>query len=76
VEIIKNKKRWYHNDDEDNDNKTTMTTTTNRMIAVQIGGGKRLRNIVWQGCDDPTHDQIRDCVRATQYHGHTMEHVT
>ena len=30
-----------------------MTTTpmTNRMIAVQIGGGKQLHNIMWQGCD-------------------------
>ncbi len=42
-----------------------MTTMTNRMIAVQMWGGEQLRNIVWQGCDDPTRDQIRDCIRAT-----------
>jgi hypothetical protein len=42
-----------------------MTTMTNRMIAVQMWGGEQLRNIVWQGCDDPTRDWIRDCVRAT-----------
>lgn len=26
-------------------------------------------NTVWQGCDDPTRDRIRDCVRAPQYRG-------
>jgi len=26
--------------------------------------------------DDPTRDQICDCVRATQYHGRTIEHTT
>jgi len=54
VEIIKNKKGWYNNDDNEyNDDETPMTPTTNRMIAVQMGGGKQLCNIVWQGCDDP-----------------------
>jgi len=79
VEIIKNKNGWY-NDDEDNDeyndDKTPMTPTTNRMIVVQMGGGKQLRNIVWQGCDDLTRDRIRDCIRATQYRGRTIEHAT
>ncbi len=73
------------NNDEDDDNKynddETMTTTmmatmTNRMIAVQIGEGKLLRNIMWHGCYDPTHYRIRDCVRATQYRGRTIEHAT
>jgi hypothetical protein len=26
--------------------------------------------------DDPTCDRIRDCVRAKQYRGHTIEHAT
>ena len=26
-------------------------------------------NTVWQGCDDPTRNRIRDCVRAPQYRG-------
>jgi len=26
--------------------------------------------------DDPTRDRIRDCVRATQYRGRTIEHAT
>jgi hypothetical protein len=26
--------------------------------------------------DDPTRDRIRDCVRATRYHGCTIEHAT
>jgi hypothetical protein len=41
-----------------------------------MGGGKQLRNIVWQGCDDPTRDRIRDCIRATQYCGRMIEHAT
>ncbi len=32
-------------------------------------GGYRLR-------DDPTFDRTRDCVRATQYGGRTIEHAT
>jgi hypothetical protein len=47
-----------------------------RMIAVQIGEGKQLHNIVWQGCDDSTRDRIRDCVRATRYRGRMIEHAT
>ncbi len=47
-------------------NNETMTTTTNRIIAVQMWGGERLHTIVWQGCDDPTRDRIRDCVKATR----------
>jgi hypothetical protein len=35
-----------------------------------------LRNIVWQGCDDPTCDRTRDCVRATRYGGRTIEQAT
>jgi hypothetical protein len=31
---------------------------------------------VWQGCDDPTRDRIRDCVRATGYRGRTIKHAT
>ena len=46
------------------------------MIAVQMWEGEQLRNIVWQGCDDLTRDRIRDCVRATRYRGHTIEHAT
>jgi len=80
VEIIKNKKGWYNDndyDDECNNDKTTMTPTTNRMIIVQMGGGgKQLRNIVWQECDDLTCDRIRDCVRATRYCGRTIKHAT
>ncbi len=76
MEIIKNKKGWYHNDNKDNDDETMMSMMTNRMIAVQMWGDKQLRNIMWQGCDDLTRDQIRDCVRATQYHGRKMEHAT
>ena len=73
--------RTMNNDDNDedeyNDHKTTMTkTTTNRMNAVQIGEGKQLCNIVWQGCDDPTRDRIRDCVRAKRYCGCTIKHAT
>jgi superfamily II DNA helicase RecQ len=29
-----------------------------------------------RAADDPTRDQIRDCVSATQYHGRTIEHAT
>jgi len=79
VEIIENKKEWYNDDDDDyeyNDDEMPMTPRTNRMIVVQMGGGKQLRNIVWQGCDDPTRDRIHDCVRATQYRGRTIEHAT
>jgi len=46
------------------------------MIVVQMGGGKQLHNIVWQGCDDPTRDRIRDCVRATEYPDRTIKHAT
>jgi hypothetical protein len=64
-----------------NKNKTTKRdgneeSTTNRMIAVQMWGGEQLRNIMWQGCDDPTRDRIRDCIRATRYRGRTIEHAT
>ncbi len=63
-----------------NKNKTTKSdgndeSTTNRMIAVQMWGGEQLRN-VWQGCDDPTCDRTRDCVRATRYGGRMIEHAT
>jgi len=75
VEIIKNKKGCYNND-EYSDNKMPTMPTTNRMIVVQMGGGKQLRNIVWQGCDDPTRDRISDCIRATQYLGRTIKHAT
>jgi hypothetical protein len=51
-------------------------STTNRMIAVKMWGGEQLRNIVWQGCDDPTRDRIRDCIRATRYCGRTIKHTT
>jgi hypothetical protein len=60
----------------DGNGETMTTTTTNRMIAVQMWGREQLCNIVWQGCDDPTCDRIRDCVRATQYCGRTIEHAT
>ena len=78
---ILTKKGWYNDDDNDdkkNANKTPTTPTTNRMIVVQMGGGKQLRNIVWQECDDPTSasDRIRYCVRATRYRGRTIEHTT
>jgi hypothetical protein len=55
-----------------------MTTTpmTNIMIVVQMGGGKQLCNIVWQGCDDPNRDRIHAYVRATRYRGRTIEHAT
>ena len=64
-----------------NENKTTKRdgnneSTTNRMITVQMWGGEQLRNIVWQGCDDPTCDRTRDCVRTTRYGVHTIEHAT
>ncbi len=64
-----------------NKNKTTKRdgnneSLTNRMIAVQMWGGEQLRNIVWQGCNDSTCDWTRDCVRATQYGGRTIEHAT
>jgi hypothetical protein len=49
---------------------------TNRMVAVQMWGDEQLRNIVWQGCDDRTQDQTRDCVRATQNCERTIEHAT
>ena len=50
--------------------------TTNKMIAVQIGGGKQLRNIMWQGCDDPTRDWIHDCIRATRDHDSMIKQAT
>jgi hypothetical protein len=31
----------------------------NRMIVVQMWGGKHLCNAVWQGCDDLTGDWMR-----------------
>jgi hypothetical protein len=78
VEIIKNKKGRYQNDDDDkyNNDETPTTPTTNRMIEVRIGGGEHLRNIMWQGCDDPARDRTRDCVRATRYRGRTIKHAT
>ncbi len=46
------------------------------MIAFQMVGGKQLRNIVWQGCDDLTRDRIRDCIRATRYRGRMIKYAT
>ena len=68
-----NKNKATKRDGNDDDE---TTTTTNRMIAVQTWGGEQLRNIVWQGCDDPARDRTRDCVRATRYRGRTIEHAT
>jgi hypothetical protein len=70
------KQRQRQGQQNNNDYKTMTTTTTNRMIAVQMWGGELLRNIVWQGCDDPTHDRICDCIRATLYCGRTIKHAT
>jgi hypothetical protein len=34
------------------------------------------KSMMWNVPDDPNHDRIRDCVRATQYRGRTIEHAT
>ena len=38
-------------------------------------GGEQLCNTMWQGCGDPIQDWISDCIKATQYHGRTIEHA-
>ncbi len=37
------------------------------------GGSMELPHVV---SDDPARDHTRDCIRATQYRGHTIEHAT
>jgi hypothetical protein len=63
---------------------TTSTPSITKMDVAPVSAtawfGAMVIALMCDGCwvpyDDPTCDRTRDCVRATQYHGRTIEHAT
>ncbi len=57
--------------------KRTIRTFKDHFLSILAGADQSFPPYLWDLLlDDPARDWTRDCIRATQYRGRTIEHAT